>query len=179
MGFNYYFLKLKYFILYYLYSFDPWHYKVIYYSNNYFKCVVDLANSLQVDNVCEIGVGLGNIIARISAKNKLGLDIDKKVVKASKFLNKNIPLIVGDFLSLINLNKKFDLVICVNFIHNIPSTELYQHFNQLNTRYIICDQIVFGTKNYKFSHSFLSNDLNYNIKLVINQKDQFFRNILK
>jgi trans-aconitate methyltransferase len=179
MGFYHYIEKIKIYILHKIFSFDQWHYKVNYYSNNYLKCVVQIADSLQVDNVCEIGSGLGNIIGRINAKHKVGIDSDEKVIKPAKILYPNVNFIKGDFDYLINNQNGYDLIICCNFIHNIPPNELASYFNKLNSKYIICDQIIPGTKNYKFSHDF-SNDIfkNYMIRLVINQRDQNFRNIL-
>ena len=114
-------------------------------------------------SIVEIGVGLGDIIRNINSNNKLFLDIDKNVLNANKFLSyfNNIGCQNSNFnefdIYKNNLSGKFDLIIMVNWIHNIELNILQNKFNtfinnNLNDEgYLIFD--IVENKKYKHNHT--------------------------
>ncbi|HET8685245.1 MAG TPA: class I SAM-dependent methyltransferase, partial [Methanosarcina sp.] len=75
-------------VLYSIHSFDRWHIRAVYQFRPYKSQVVEIANSTQPDTAIEIGCGLGDILSRIHAKNKLGIDIDSGAIRSAKFLHR-------------------------------------------------------------------------------------------
>ena len=46
--------------------------------------VIDEINKFNFNVVIDVGCGLGNIIKRINAPYRVGIDIDKNIIKAAK-----------------------------------------------------------------------------------------------
>jgi SAM-dependent methyltransferase len=135
---------------------DKWHVNSPYSCRPYKRLVVDLADSIQVNSVVEIGCGLGDIIARVKSPFRAGIDIDSNVIRAAKFINPNIDFRVRDCVYS-NEIKKGSLVIMVNWIHNINESELSLIIKRLlpNVHYLILDKIdVDNVNSYKFKHNF-------------------------
>src|SRR4051812_17445146 len=70
-----------------MFELDPWHANAPYSCRPYKKSVVDLVNSLKPERVVEIGCGLGEILVRIQARHRFGLDTDADVIRAARFLH--------------------------------------------------------------------------------------------
>ena len=71
--------------------------------------------------VLDIGCGKGYLVKELSlalnSKNIYGLDISRYAInKSPKIIRKNLKIF--DARKKIDLNKKFDLVISINLIHN-------------------------------------------------------------
>jgi len=123
----------------------PWHIKFNIYCNPYKWRVIEVANSLNPNSVIEIGCGLGEIISRVKAQYRVGIDIDKSCIYFANKLNKGPIYIEGSFDSVLALQvKEIDLLIMVGFIHRISKDTLSFHINQIldskTCKYIITDR---------------------------------------
>jgi hypothetical protein len=124
--------------------FINWHIKPNIYCKPYKWRVIEVANSLNPNSVIEIGCGLGEIISRVKAQYRVGIDIDKTCIYLADKLNKGPIYIEGSFDSVLALPvKDIDLLIMVGFIHRIPMDTLSFHINQIldskTCKYIITD----------------------------------------
>jgi cyclopropane fatty-acyl-phospholipid synthase-like methyltransferase len=151
------------YVLYKIFKFDKWHLST-FQERSYAKSIVSYLNvnaSSKRLSMVEIGCGLGDIIRRIKIKNKLGLDVDEKALKAAKLIsylqvkfNIKYELFVFPTSSLFGL---YDVIIMVNWIHNIEPKELKEKleeyfFNNLNSNgEIIIDTV--QDKEYRYNHS--------------------------
>ena len=139
-----------------VFGFDDWH---VYGSHipDYVEVVARLGNSLTNRNVCiEIGCGLGNILRRVRYHKKIGIDLDEGVINALKFFKKyfyyqklrNTEFITGSFEDIPD-NLKIDLLIVVNWVHNLEFDELVDHLKFIESKYIITE----GVEGYANFHS--------------------------
>lgn len=122
-----------------------WHIKSNIYCRPYKWRVIEVANSLNPNCVIEIGCGLGEIISRVKAQYRVGIDIDETCIYLANKLNKEPIYIEGSFDSVLALPvKDIDLLIMVGFIHGIPMDTLSFHINQIldskRCKYIITDR---------------------------------------
>jgi SAM-dependent methyltransferase len=110
--------------------------------------------------MAEIGCGLGHIIRNIRCRNKTGYDTDENVLRAAEFLSKFWKRGKIKFKKFTfpqdDLKMKYDLIIMVNWIHEINSSLLKQHiikyyYNNLNHGGIIILDTV-QDKNYMYNH---------------------------
>ena len=149
-----------------IYRFDPWHVGGNYYSRPYKVRVIALAADTRPRTVVEIGVGLGDIIGRISAKSRLGLDLDNRVLKAARhLLPRDVKLAVARFQdpeSVIEALTKADIkaidcLILVNWIHMLEIDEIERVLRRVTQsvpiQYIVFDSIKAGIPGYRYHHS--------------------------
>jgi SAM-dependent methyltransferase len=149
----------------FFYKFDPWHSQSPFYCRPYKKRVVKISNSLKPNSVVEIGCGLGEIISRIKAPLKYGIDIDNKVLKVAKILNPKVKYFLGDFKTVFQIPlDSIDLLIMVGFIHGIPPKKLKEELNFLLERkkikYILAD---------KYYESYKTNGYRHNLEELVNK----------
>jgi SAM-dependent methyltransferase len=89
---------------------------------------VDLVNSLQPDTVVEVGCGIGDILSRVRARERIGFDIDSAVIRAARFLHPGrVRWISGGVASVekyILPGRRIDCLIMVNWIHNLSAEQL-------------------------------------------------------
>jgi len=121
-----------------------WHTESNIYCRPYKWRVIEVANSLNPNSVIEIGCGLGEIISRVKAQYRVGIDIDKSAIYFANKLNKGPIYIEGSFDSVLTLQvNEIDLLIMVGFIHAISMDTLSFHINQIldskRCKYIITD----------------------------------------
>lgn len=145
-----------------IFGFDKWHVLGVYEYAAYKKEVVKIVNELQPRVVVEIGCGLGEIISRIKAEQKIGVDTDKGVLRAARWLNfrKHILFLDGSF-DAINLSSlpfsEIDSLIMVNWLHGLPEERIRMELKQLSkhmkVRYVVVDEIL-GATGYKYHHTF-------------------------
>lgn len=145
-------IKQKYFmILMRKYQFEEWHVLPINFRP-YAIRIVDYLNEQKTGRVVEIGCGLGEIIGNINTHERLGYDIDSRVILAAKKIYRKVVFHTGSFEDV--KNQKVDYLITVNFIHNIPPEELREKYLGLiennEIKHIILD-VVYG-KGYKYKH---------------------------
>ena len=153
-------------ILHLIYGFDPWHVTGNFHARPYKADVVKLIESVPHDRVVEIGVGLGDILGRVRAEKRLGLDRDPQVLKAARFCVEGpVSFAVADFASpdqIISALKhndfsSVDVMILVNWIHMIDMDLIEQTLSTVSKtiplRYIVMDTIRPGTPGYRFTHT--------------------------
>ena len=138
------------------FKFDSWHSSAPFSSRPYKKTVVDIVNDLKINVVVEVGSGLGELLVRIKAKERYGYDIDLGAVRASRFLyGKYVSFFHGDskFIS----QEKIDVLIMVNWIHNLSPKELEDILMPMThkVKYFLLDAIdLNGPKTYRYKHDF-------------------------
>jgi len=145
----------------YVFRFDAWHADAPYACRVYKGCVVDLANSLRPTTVVEVGCGLGEILSRINARDRYGVDSDVRVIRAARFLHpRRIVWIHGTAAGLdqrIGPAVLIDCLIMVNWIHNLSPEELAATLAPLlpRTRYVILDAVdQSAPASYRVRHDF-------------------------
>jgi SAM-dependent methyltransferase len=144
-----------------VFRFDAWHANAPYACRPYKRRVVEMANSLQAHIVVEVGCGLGDILSRVNAQHRYGLDLDPRVIKAARFLHpRQIEWIAGTTAELHERIASFafvDCLIMVNWIHNLSSDELAAVLEPFlrKTRYLIVDALDQNAPaSYRFKHDF-------------------------
>lgn len=148
-----------------IYRFDPWHVSGNYYSRPYKARVVALAEKHHPQTVIEIGVGLGDIIGRVHAAKRIGLDLDIKVISAARHcVPHDVILAEANFLDAPNLVAALksvhidaiDCLILVNWIHMIGIDEIAAVLDHVASvipiRHILVDAIKYGTPGYRHHH---------------------------
>jgi hypothetical protein len=147
-------------ILKFFYKFDSWHTVSSYSCRKYKKQLIEIINNIENENIVtvEIGCGLGDIISRVDSENRFGFDFDNRVINASRILHKNTTFLCGSFEDVLLLNTKIDLLILVNWIHNISMKELENSIELINStssiQYIVVDEVLESIKGYKYHHNF-------------------------
>ena len=157
-------------ILHAIYGFDPWHVTGNFHARPYKADVVKLIESVPHECVVEIGVGLGDILGRVQAPKRLGLDREAEVLKAARFCVKGpVAFATADFtepdqiISALKQNNfsSADVMILVNWIHMIEmdviANTLATVSRAVPIRHIVMDTIRPGTPGYRFTHT--ENDL--------------------
>lgn len=149
--------RKKYISLQRKYGFDSWHITP-YELRPYAWSLVRFVNAeLKARSVCEIGCGLGDIIRNIEADQRIGIDLSEKAISCAKILNKSGDILfkTGGFGESILPSVKIDLLITVNFIHNIPPDELASGYRKMmesaEVRYIIADSV--RGEGYQYNHN--------------------------
>jgi hypothetical protein len=144
-----------------IFRFDRWHVSAPYSCRPYKKLVVDLANALQPSIVVEVGCGLGDIISRVDAIDRFGIDADLPVIRAARFLHRGRGFwFHGDGTSIqrvVSGGRTIDCLIMVNWIHNVSSEHLADLLLPLlpRTRHLILDAIdADGPNSYRYKHDF-------------------------
>lgn len=122
--------------------------------------VVGLANALQPACAVEVGCGLGDIICRIKAAERVGIDVDRCVIRAARFLHPTGRWIHGNggyLPRLVPPGRRIDCLIMVNWIHALSPQELAAVLMPVmpNVRYLILDAIdADAPKSYRYRHDF-------------------------
>jgi hypothetical protein len=144
-----------------LFRFDAWHASAPYSCRPYKELVVKLANALRPSVVVEVGCGLGDIISRVNAVGRFGIDSDLRVIRAARFLHLGRGFwFHGDGTSIeraVSGGRTIDCLIMVNWIHNLSSEKLSELLLPLlpRTRYLILDAIdADGPNSYRHKHDF-------------------------
>jgi hypothetical protein len=142
------------------YGFDHWHVKADYSCKPYKKQVVDIVNSLpNMDVAVEVGCGLGDILTKTNIKNRIGIDIDQKVIDCASLLRPNLNFHLGALDDVEKYIKKKNMVMmAINWTHNIYFADLVRNFSKVideysQNCYIVVDIIKPNIKNYKYKHT--------------------------
>ena len=142
-----------------VYKFDRWHSTNPYCARPYKKTLVDLVNSLAPSTVVDVGCGLGDILWRVRAEERYGIDPDLGAIRAAPVLHPGkIRWIHGDS-SVINSTLsgiKIDCLIMVGWIHGISPEQLSSILLPLLTRvkYCILDAFNSDLAPYPYKHDF-------------------------
>jgi SAM-dependent methyltransferase len=144
-----------------VFRFDAWHANAPYACRPYKKSVIDLANSVHPTTVVEVGCGLGDIVSRIQAENRYGLDLDARVIRAARFLHPCgivwIACAAAELDARIVPVALIDCLIMVNWIHNLSPEELATILVPLlsRIRYLIVDAVDDNAPaSYRTKHDF-------------------------
>jgi hypothetical protein len=142
-----------------LFGFDAWHAAAPYRCRAYKKVVVELANALHPVLAVEVGCGLGDIISRVTAVDRVGIDTDDRVIRAARFLHRTGRWIHGgaECIALIPAEQRIDCLIMVNWIHAMSPEALAAALLPVlsRTRYLILDAIdPEGPQSYRYKHDF-------------------------
>ena len=98
------------------YHFDSWHISP-YELRKYLQATVDYINSKDVQTVVDIGCGLGEMLRRIKAENRIGMDVHEETIRAAEKLSKgDITYRVGSFQEL-QIEKPIDYLVTLGFMH--------------------------------------------------------------
>lgn len=156
------------------YNYDSWH-DSFFNDRPYAKKIVSHLNLRDIKNsALEIGCGTGDIIRRLKFQRKYGYDYEVNVLKCLKFLslfqNYGGKIRTKKF----NFNKEeivknYDVIILVNWIHNIEQKNLSQklkkyYYKNLNIGgELIIDAM--SNTNYKYNHNISTLTKNLNCKI--------------
>lgn len=143
------------------FGFNAWHCSGTFSCRAYKQRVVDLANQLAPRRVVDIGCGLGEVLVRINAKDRIGFDVDSRVVRAAQWLHGSKAAF---FTASLEENEKIanstgeaaDVLIMVNWIHELPPQDLIRMLNALlariKIRFLIVDGIFPDIPGYRYHH---------------------------
>lgn len=160
-----------------IFGFERWH-LVKFRDREYAMFLVKALNMLEnKSSVLEVGCGLGDILLRLKFSNKTGIDISKNVIQAAKFLslfknfNKSKFRYVCQDIRSRKIDGKYNVIILVNWIHNIDSKELKDIFKNLYHQNLMTGgTLVFDivtSNDYKYQHNlqYLIEGLNMNYNI--------------
>jgi SAM-dependent methyltransferase len=137
--------RIKLHVLRLYFRFDPWHADAPSCCRPYKRLVASHLRELPVRGVVEIGCGLGDVgnLLRNSSLAYAGLDQEKEVVAAGRFIHPRLRLAVGSFDSLGELAEPFDTLLLLNWPHGLSPKQLVALLKQVPTtfRYIVMDLI--------------------------------------
>jgi SAM-dependent methyltransferase len=141
-----------------IFRFDKWHSSTPFELRIYKKILVNYINKNIKPQTCvELGCGLGEIISKIKAKCRYGIDISPNVIKAARFLNKKVEFLTGNFDTVLTLPQEIDILIMVNFLHGYKPDEIKQYINKLikkkQIKYLLMDQLTIITAS-QYQHDF-------------------------
>ena len=145
-----------------VFRFDAWHANAPYACRPYKKSVIDLANSVHPTTVVEVGCGLGDIVSRVRAENRYGLDLDARVIRAARFLHPRGTVWIPGGAAKVGEQAPpvpfIDCLIMVNWIHNLSPQELAATLAPLlpRTGHLIVDAVDDDAPaSYRVRHDFL------------------------
>ncbi len=150
------------------FHFDPWHVEE---RKTYAEWMIKKINSMNVKGeIVEIGCGLGDISAGIHNRCKIGYDIDKRVIRAAKFVHPLLKTRVGTFQDI--KGQKISLLIAVNFLHNLDEDTFCRYFEHIIARNeierIVVDEV--PCPPYRYAHNYEDYFINKGYKLEYRSK---------
>jgi trans-aconitate methyltransferase len=141
-------------MLYRRYRFNHWHISAIEwrpYALELVEYLRELVVREKLSRVVEIGCGLGEVLSRIPAPDRVGYDLDENVLRAAHSMHPDIHFQCGSFDDI--SGKTIDLLIVVNFPHRIPPDQMKNYMTQLGERnrlkYLVVDKV-----RYAYYHDY-------------------------
>ena len=142
------------------YGFDGWHATAPFECRPYKAEVVKLANTVRATSAVEIGCGLGDIISKVDAGRRLGVDIDQAVIRAARDLyGHSCAFEIGSLTDIKSLQKclrQSDLLIMVNWPHLFAWVELANYLRAviecIGIQYLVIDGINASSHGYAYHH---------------------------
>jgi SAM-dependent methyltransferase len=127
-------------------------------------------------SMLEIGCGLGDILCRVPAGRRLGGDVSARVLWAARLSHPLQWLVLGARFATLRLGEpvqdRFEVVVCVNFIHIIPPAELQAALRALARDNLAPGGVlvfdVVSNRQYRYNHdpAFLLKDLGLDADVV-------------
>jgi hypothetical protein len=112
-------------------------------DERYKTAAVDLVSTLKPETVVEFGSGLGGIVERLAAPNRIGFDRDKGAAAAARFLHGAKPNyfhasflepdIVVRMLLATNI-QTIDVLVLTNWIHKVPTDKILRGLASIHAR---------------------------------------------
>jgi SAM-dependent methyltransferase len=144
-----------------VFGFDAWHVGGSYSARAYKSQVVAIVNALRPKTVVEVGCGLGDIVRRVRASRKIGIDIDARVIRAARCLHPFAASWMQGTGRSAELElaapEGIDCLIMVNWIHTLSPAELKTLIEPSlrHVRYLLVDAIdPDGPSSYRYKHDF-------------------------
>ena len=147
------------------YKFNKWHIAENFYRRPYKLIAVNLANSLDIDNAVEVGCGLGEIISRVNATVRVGIDNEKAVITAASKIYKGVNFKCGSFSdAAIDLPGR-SILLMTGILHNIDPKTISIELNNLSQyyEYLLLEKMDSSIKKYSYHHDFEFLREKYNI----------------
>lgn len=161
----------------FLTGFDKWHVSPLG-ERPYAIDIINYCNSQDNrDYFAEIGCGLGDIVRNVRYINRVGYDMDKKVLIAARMFpvkggkKKNVVFKEFHFPDS-QLIGKLNVLVLVNWIHHIEpvplGNKIKQYFNDniSPNGCLIIDTVQDPAYRYNHSIEFLTNKLNCSVSLI-------------
>jgi hypothetical protein len=151
---------LFYLVLSRVYGFDAWHYRVVRENCGYFSTVRALHDRLDTAVSIEIGCGLGEVIAGLNARVRIGIDRDSAVIEAARWLH-------GRDARFFTLGRCPDkdvyagergrvCLLFLNWFHAVSPEEVRGyvrgHVASFRPTHVIFDVISGNVANYRYKH---------------------------
>lgn len=109
------------------------------------RVVRDLLRREGLATVVEVGCGIGTVLAAIRPTRGVGYDTDEAAVAAAREIGRRCEFRAGSFADV--AEGEIDVLIAVNFTHNIPPEELRRCFEQVLTanrvKYVVVDSVAY------------------------------------
>jgi SAM-dependent methyltransferase len=156
------------------FNYNPWHDS--FFSDRPYaqKIVAHLNKRQEKISVLEIGCGTGDILRRLRFKEKYGFDYDSNVLKGLRFLSffqnngGKIKTKKFDF-NKDQINKTYDVIILVNWIHKIEGKKLKSKIQKYFSENLnIGGELIFDTlsnSKYEYNHKATTLCTNLNCKI--------------
>jgi SAM-dependent methyltransferase len=143
--------------LYERYRFDQWHAAAPYWCRRYKREAVRMANALAPSVVVEIGCGLGEVIRRIQAPWRYGVDRDPHVLEAAGRLTREVNFVHGTFDELRGLHRGgvIDVLVVLNWLDGLSVEAVRQLFlpHLHRVGHLLLDEVVRPEAN-QIGHEF-------------------------
>jgi SAM-dependent methyltransferase len=141
-----------------LFKFERWHSMSNFHCSVYKRSVINELNQFHFHSIVDVGCGLGEIITRLNAARRVGIDASSEVIKAAKFLsNGSVKYFTIDEYFNAEEMPKADLLIMLNFAHCMSLESLIklikQYVNKNSAEYLLIDVIKNGSPIYEYHHN--------------------------
>ena len=144
------------------YRFDPWHASYPYSCAPYHARAVELASAQKPEIVVEIGCGLGEVLTRVRASHRYGLDQSPQVLRAARLLHgararfETGSLQDADRIAEV-VRQPIDLLIMTNWPHEFAMREIRGSLAEIRRRVpvksLLIDTIHPGLQGYRHWHT--------------------------
>ena len=124
------------------YGFAPWHADAPTSARPYRIPLAAMVDDLRPRSVVEVGCGLGSVLARVHAPERVGYDTDAAVIRAARRIrHRSIDFRVGGFDDVPLVPR--DALIAVNMLHDFAPEQVAQWLARLlpTTRYLLVDRV--------------------------------------
>jgi len=125
-----------------VFGFPRWHAQSPTSLRSYRIGLAAMINAVRPQFVIEVGCGLGAILARVEARQRIGYDVDSRVIRAARFLrSRAIHFRTGGFEAV--SDPVIDVLVAVNWPHDFSAEQLEHWLMPLltRTRYLLLDRI--------------------------------------
>jgi SAM-dependent methyltransferase len=139
-----------------IFGFDRWHARSPTSRRGYRDGVASLINEMRPLCVVEVGCGLGAILARVKAPERVGYDIDRGVVRAARCLHgRALTFREGGFEDV--TQPAIDVLVALNWLHDFAPEQVAAWLVPLlpRTRHVLVDRVEpTSPLSYRHHHDF-------------------------